>query len=133
MKPGSGGSPAAEAAASAHAWQAAVWTTVLAVGFLTLVGLARAGSILFWHVDERAPGTGGGASASLLASVLLLLAASVAMSAFAAPLQRYTAAAAEQIQDRAAYARAVLGERTATEGSTRPYRFPVPAPQEAPR
>ena len=119
-------------AASAHAWQAAVWTTVLAVGFLTLVGLARAGSILFWHVDERAPGTGGGASASLLGSVLMLLAASVAMSAFAAPLQRYTAAAAGQIQDRAAYARAVLGERTATDGSTRPYRFPVPAPQEAP-
>jgi multicomponent K+:H+ antiporter subunit D len=25
-----------------------VWSVVLAVGFLTLVGLARAGSILFW-------------------------------------------------------------------------------------
>lgn len=118
-------------AATPHAWQAAVWTTVLGVGFLTLVGLARAGSILFWHVDDDAPGTAGGASGQLLSATLMLLAATVAMSVFAAPLQRYTQAAAEQLLDRAAYARAVLGEQAAAEGTTRPYRFGAPARREA--
>jgi multicomponent K+:H+ antiporter subunit D len=120
-------------ASAPHAWQAAVWATVLGVGFLTLVGLARAGSILFWHVDDQAPGAASGASPRLLAATMLLLAATVAMSAWAAPLQRYTLAAAEQLVDRAAYARAVLGEATAAEGSTRPYRFssPPPLPKES--
>jgi len=118
-------------AATPHAWQAAVWTTVLGVGFLTLVGLARAGSILFWHVSDEAPGAASGASAQLLSATLMLLAASVAVSAFAAPLQRYTQAAAEQLLDRAAYARAVLGEQAASQGTTRPYRFETPSRQEA--
>jgi multicomponent K+:H+ antiporter subunit D len=48
---------------------------VLVVGFLTLVGLARAGSILFWHVRARLPGTGAGQPALLSATVLLLASA----------------------------------------------------------
>jgi len=47
----------------------------------------------------------------------------VAMSVFAGPMQRYTRAAAEQLGDRAAYGRAVLGEGAQT---TRPYRFEAP-------
>jgi multicomponent K+:H+ antiporter subunit D len=50
----------------------------------------------------------------------------VALSAWPRRCQRYTDAAAAQLLDRAAYARAVLGERGATEVSTRPYRFSVP-------
>jgi multicomponent K+:H+ antiporter subunit D len=42
---------------------------------------------------------------------------------FAAPVQRYTDAAAAQLSDRAAYARAVLGPELADRGTTRPYRF----------
>ncbi len=53
--------------------------------------------------------------------MLALLAITVAMSVFAAPIQRYTAAAAEQLVDRAAYARAVLGARGAATDSARPY------------
>ncbi|GAB4120256.1 MAG: monovalent cation/H+ antiporter subunit D [Rubrivivax sp.] len=106
-----------------HPAQAAVWTVVLAVGFLTLVGLARAGSILFWHArPELPPGASAGASPRLVGATLLLLAATVAMSVFAAPLQRYTEAAAAQLTDRAAYARAVLGERGEAVDTTRPYR-----------
>ncbi|HLL20468.1 MAG TPA: monovalent cation/H+ antiporter subunit D [Rubrivivax sp.] len=117
-------------AATPHTWQVAVWTTVLAVGFLTLVGLGRAGSLLFWHVREELPGTSAGASGKLVAATTLLLAATVAMSVFAAPIQRYTSAAALQLLDRAAYARAVLGEDGERTQTTRPYRFSPPAPAQ---
>lgn len=109
-------------ASSAHAWQVAVWIVVLGVGFLTLVGLARAGSVLFWHMRPELPPCGdAGASPKLVGATLALLGATVAMSVFAAPLQRYTDAAALQLADRAAYARAVLGEGVTD--TTRPYRF----------
>jgi multicomponent K+:H+ antiporter subunit D len=45
------------------------------------------------------------------------------MSVAAAPLQRYTDAAAAQLRDRAAYARAVLGTDGEATETTRPYRF----------
>ncbi len=107
-------------AASAHPWAVAVWAVVLGVGFVTLIGLARAGSILFWAVRQEENDTSAsGASPRMLAATLLLLGASVAMSVFAAPLKRYTDAAAAQLLDRDAYARAVLGIARDT---ARPYR-----------
>ncbi|MDH5540284.1 MAG: monovalent cation/H+ antiporter subunit D [Rhizobacter sp.] len=107
-----------------HPAVVAVWSVVLLVGFFTLVGLARAGSILFWSVRADAPGSGSGASPQLLFATLTLLAAGVAMSVFAAPLQRYTDAAAAQLLDRAAYADAVLGEQGGLQAdTTRPYRI----------
>ncbi len=119
-------------AASAHGWAVAVWAVVLGVGFLTLVGLARAGSILFWHVRSDLPaqqGSGGsGGSLKLLGATGALLLASVLMSVAAAPIQRYTEAAALQLQDRAAYAEAVLAEQGgAAARSTRPYDGRLPA------
>lgn len=116
-------------AASDHAWQVTVWVVVLGVGFLTLVGLARAGSVLFWHMrPELAPQGGAGASPKLVGAMMALLVTTVAMSVFAAPLQRYTAAAALQLLDRKAYARAVLGSDE--RATTRPYRFEGGARQE---
>ena len=112
-------------ASSIHAWQVAIWTTLIGVGFLTLVGLARAGSILFWHVRDDAPGSTSGASTKLISATLALLAATVAMSVWAAPIQRYTAQAAAQLLDREAYARAVLGEAGLGAQTTRPYGFPA--------
>ena len=109
-------------ASSEHTWQAAIWTTVLGVGFLTMIGLARAGSIMFWHVRDDLPAsTPSGTSPKLIGATLLLLATTVAMSVFAAPIQRYTAATALQLNDRAAYARAVLGAQGEATQSTRPY------------
>lgn len=117
-------------AAAAHPWMGLVFAVVLVAGLLTLVGLARAGSILFWHVREDLPAcTMSGGSARLQGATALLLALTVAMSVFAGPVQRYAMAAAEQLGDRAAYGRAVLGEGAQT---TRPYRFDAPA-AEAPR
>ncbi|HMM84059.1 monovalent cation/H+ antiporter subunit D [Azohydromonas sp.] len=109
-------------AASAHAWQPAVWSVVLGAGFLTLIGLARAGSVLFWHTRADAPSRGdAGASLPLVGATVVLLGATLAMSVFAAPIQRYTEAAARQLVDREAYARAVLGD--GVRDTARPYRF----------
>ena len=106
-----------------HAGAVAVWAVVLTVGFFTLIGLARAGSILFWNVRADMPTTASGASPRLIVATLVLLAFSVAMSAFAEPLKRYTDAAAAQLLDRRAYAEAVLGPQGLATETTRPYRI----------
>lgn len=112
-------------ASSMHGWQTAVWTVVLLVGFLAMLGLARAGNVLFWHVRHDLPPCGdSGASPKLVTAALSLLGAAVAMSIFAAPLMRYTAATAQQLLDRPAYARAVLGDQGGMHADTaRPYRL----------
>ncbi|MDC8786976.1 monovalent cation/H+ antiporter subunit D [Roseateles koreensis] len=98
-------------AATNHPGSTWVWTVLLVVGFCTLLGLARAGSILFWHVSDDAPeASHAGSSPKLILATCSLLAASVGLSVFAAPVQRYTTAAAVQLGDRAAYGRAALGE-----------------------
>jgi multicomponent K+:H+ antiporter subunit D len=112
-------------ASVAHPLAATVWTVVLAVGFLTLIGLARAGSVLFWSVRPDVPGGSAGASPMLLLATLSLLAMSVLLSVFAAPVQRYTQATAQQVLQRADYAKAVLGSPTAD--TVRPYRVPQTA------
>ncbi|MCV2354073.1 monovalent cation/H+ antiporter subunit D [Paucibacter sp. B2R-40] len=117
-------------AASSHAWAPLVWTVMLVVGFCTLLGLARAGSILFWHVRDDLPASASaGGSPKLVLATCSLLAASVLLSVAAAPVQSYCQAAALQLTDRAAYAGAVLAEPGAGLGSagvlpqtTRPYR-----------
>jgi multicomponent K+:H+ antiporter subunit D len=112
-------------AAARHDWHVAVWAVILGVALLTLIGLARAGSILFWHVRDDLPARGAsGASPRLVAATLSLLAATVAMSVWAAPIQRYTEAAARQLVDRQAYARAVIGD---TRDTTWPYPAGSPA------
>lgn len=105
----------------AHAW---VWTVVLVVSFLTLIGLARAGSILFWSVlPGTNPSVHSGSSLRLLLATLSLLALSLLLAVAASPLKRYTDAAATQLTDRAAYARAVLGPVGGEDATTtRPYR-----------
>jgi multicomponent K+:H+ antiporter subunit D len=103
--------------ASSAPW---VWTVVLAVGFLSLLTLSRAGSVLFWAADAgqgRSTVTAGGTT---LGAALLLTAALVGLTLAAGPIKRYTDAAAAQLDDRAAYVRAVFGEAAATP-STRPY------------
>lgn len=114
-------------ASLAHPLAATVWAVVLGVGFLTLIGLARAGSVLFWSVRRDVPSGASGASPSLVGATLALLGLSVALSVFAGPVQRYTAEAAQQLGDRAAYARAVLGDPAAA--TVRPYRVPQTAPE----
>ena len=90
---------------------AVVWAVVLSVGLLGMIGLARAGVILFWHVpedtqpDQAAPPI----NRVLVGMTLLLLSMGCVMATFAAPMQRYMQATAQQLYDRSAYAQAVLG------------------------
>ncbi|CDS49977.1 Na(+) H(+) antiporter subunit D [Polaromonas sp. CG9_12] len=108
----------------AHAW---VWSVVLVTSVMTMVGLARAGSILFWNVlPERPTGTvsiRAGTSLRLTRATLGLLGLSLLLAVAASPLKRYTDAAALQLTDRAAYAQAVLGRVGGTAADTaRPYK-----------
>ncbi|NML18331.1 monovalent cation/H+ antiporter subunit D [Azohydromonas caseinilytica] len=107
-------------AASGHAGAAGVWAVLLLMGLGSLLALARAGSVLFWQAHGA--GTAARAPACGLAAVLWLLAAGVALSVGAGPVQRYTQAAAQQLGDVAGYAQAVLPEAGgASAHSTRPY------------
>jgi multicomponent K+:H+ antiporter subunit D len=109
------------AATPAQGW---VWAVVLSAGFLTLIGLARAGSILFWQVlpiNNQMSNSGG--SWRLTSATLGLLGLSLVLAAGASPLKRYTDAAAVQLADHTGYAQAVLGPvGGAAAQTTRPYR-----------
>jgi multicomponent K+:H+ antiporter subunit D len=102
---------------------AVVWAVVLGAGFLTLLGLARAGSILFWNVlPERAGECAAGSSTRLTAATLGLLGISLLLAVAASPMKRYTDAAAAQLADRNLYADAVLqAVGGAAARTTRPY------------
>jgi multicomponent K+:H+ antiporter subunit D len=118
----------------AQAW---VWTVVLCVGFFTIVGLARAGVILFWHVqpDPDEAQSNSGSSAKLLSAVWAFMALTLAMAVLASPIKRYADDTAAQLADTAAYAKAVLGlEPGEMSRSLRPYdgaRSSRPAPATA--
>jgi multicomponent K+:H+ antiporter subunit D len=102
-----------------------VWAVVLIAGFFTLIGLARAGVILFWSVSPSGlqPGHGSGSSSRMLSATLGLLSLSLVLAIAASPLKRYTDAAAAQLADRSAYADAVLGPIGGPAAdTTRPYR-----------
>ena len=125
-------------AAAGHAWGVAVWAVVLGVGFFSLVGLARVGSVLFWGVQTPTQGPAAPPASAIraagrpLAACLALVAATVLLCLWAAPVQRYTAATAAQLMDRAAYGRAVLPETGGEQArTTRPYRIPQPRPEGA--
>jgi multicomponent K+:H+ antiporter subunit D len=118
----------------AQAW---VWTVVLCVGFFTIVGLARAGVILFWHVqpDPDEAQSNSGSSAKLLSAVWVFMALTLAMAVLASPIKRYADDTAAQLADTAAYAKAVLGLAPGEMSrSLRPYdgaRSSRPAPANA--
>ena len=109
---------------SGLASQAWVWTVVLTVGFFSIVGLARAGVVVFWHVQPDAHDAvpGGGSSAKLLSAIVSLMVLTVLMAVFASPIKRYTDQTAAQLSDPAAYRSAVLGVKPGgLSNSTRSY------------
>lgn len=108
-----------------------LWTVILLVGFLSLLGLARAGSLLFWAVEPGRGGGKSGASPRLLLASLSLLGALLAMTAAASPLKRYTDAAAQQLVDVVGTGRAVLGPDLGI-GAVRRYQ-PQDALQQTPQ
>ncbi len=99
-----------------------VWTVVLVVGFLTIVGLARAGVVVFWHVQPDVADNVSGSSTKLLSAPLMFMAVTVAMAVWASPIKRYTDALAQQLTDKAGYAQAVLQRQGGAElRTTVPY------------
>lgn len=96
-----------------------LWTVVLVVGFLSMIGLARAGVIIFWHLQPPSSAhTPAGSSPKMLSATWAFMAMTVILAVVAAPVKQYTDAAATQLSDRVAYQRAVLGDLG---NSTRPY------------
>ncbi len=112
---------------AAQAW---VWSVVLLVGFFSLVGLARAGVVVFWHIEPEA-GTShavAGSSPKLLSATLALMGVTVAIAVLAAPIKAYTDAAALQLADKPAYFDAVLrAQGGASIKTTKPYDGAAPA------
>ena len=104
----------------AQAW---VWSVVLVVGFFTIVGLARAGVIVFWHLQPEPEAVApSGSSLKLLSAAWAFMALTLALALLASPVKRYTDATALQLVDTAAYAEAVLGKQGGAAAHTvRPY------------
>jgi multicomponent K+:H+ antiporter subunit D len=97
---------------------AVLWTVLLGTGFLAMTALAWAGSALFWRTTgDRAPAARS--ALAQLAPAITVLACGVALALFAAPILRFTDAAAEQLADRRAYAARIL--RAADQPTVRPF------------
>jgi multicomponent K+:H+ antiporter subunit D len=89
----------------AAAW---IFAVVLAAGFLTLIAVSRAGSMVFWNVADDAPQRPGRARGGRVAAIVVLLGLLVAMSAFAGPLAAFTDAIAAGLLHPDAYVEAVF-------------------------
>lgn len=108
--------------AARHAPGAAwIWGAILLTSLVTIVGLARAGSDLFWKPfgtdgpdpsDEPAAEAVETPAAPALpfVAVFALLAGLVALTVLAGPAMDFAEATARQLYDPAGYIRAVLGE-----------------------
>lgn len=85
---------------------ALIWSVVLATSLISILGFARAGSLLFWKARESAPQedapTGPSGSLTFVA-VFGLLAGLVALTVFAGPITVWMDATAAELHDRNAY------------------------------
>jgi multicomponent K+:H+ antiporter subunit D len=95
-----------------------IWTVILITSLISIVGFARAGSLIFWK-SAGVPGPAGTAATEArhaaphsglpIAAAGAMLAAMVALTVFAGPVTGYLEATADGLYDRGAYIRAVLG------------------------
>ena len=89
-----------------------VWATILVTTFVGIIGLARAGSTLFWKSAAMGEGPMPAArwqrTADLMPATAILLLLAV-LTVLAGPAMDYMEAAAGQLFDRASYVDAVLG------------------------
>ena len=95
------------------AWAIWIWSIVLGTSLFVLLGLARAGSVVFWKsgADGSAaiPDEPGAGSAWRIAAVASLLALTAFLAVFAGPVTGRMAAAARDLVNPAVYVEAVLG------------------------
>ncbi|MEM0921513.1 MAG: monovalent cation/H+ antiporter subunit D [Pseudomonadota bacterium] len=92
------------------------WTAILAGSLLTIIGFARAGSVIFWKstaiaMPEPAEGEAPPpkATAGQVAPTMMALAALAGLAIFAGPVSAYLEDTTTQLFDRAGYIGAVLG------------------------
>ena len=89
------------------------WTAILVGSLLTIVGFARAGSVLFWKStalpDLESEATHNPASALQVAPVMLALTTLAALAVFAGPVSAYLQDTSAQLFDRDGYVTSVLG------------------------
>ena len=85
----------------------ALWAVLLLSGLTLVIAFSRAGSRLFWKVSPALPGGRHGVLA--LAPSVVLLGACLLLALAAAPVARFTQAAAGQLLAPADYVAAVLG------------------------
>ena len=96
-----------------HYWLAGI---ALCVSLLTVLSMARLWEEAFWkpsHLPASAPAASARLAVSIVAPIAFLVSLTIALSALAGPVSRVTRQAAEQLLDRNAYIRAVLGEGVA--------------------
>ncbi|MGY1425802.1 monovalent cation/H+ antiporter subunit D [Lysobacter sp. A289] len=84
-----------------------VWTAILVTSLMVIVGLARAGSRVFWRTEEHPPMAADGTIGTArripgtrwleTTAIVLLLGYGIAMSLAAAPILDYTRAAGHQL------------------------------------
>jgi multicomponent K+:H+ antiporter subunit D len=95
------------------------WTAILLGSLFTIVGFARAGSMLFWKStatppSAEAPPEAPPARAWEIAPTTALVALLAALAVFAGPVANYMEATSAQLFDRAGYIAAVLGQGEGT-------------------
>jgi multicomponent K+:H+ antiporter subunit D len=104
-----------------------IWGAILITSLVAVVGFARAGSLVFWKVEDRSAQTPAPeATAAALPFVATggLIAAVVAMTVFAGPVTAFLAATSAQLFDPQAYIAAVLETPRAIEALSLPQEYP---------
>ena len=103
---------------------ATIWGIILVTSLIGIVGLSRAGSLVFWKAhaaedfppmraepDEPPHDPAFPSAALALTATAALVAGMVALTVFAGPVMRYAEATARQLIDPAPYVQAVLQDQ----------------------
>lgn len=96
---------------------ATIWTIILVTSLISIVGFARAGSVIFWksaslpEPSEKAPAH----PVMPIAAAGVLLAAMVGLALFASPVTGYLESAAADLYSPSGYIRTVLGPEVVAE------------------
>lgn len=97
------------------AWRdqaAVIWPAILVSSFLMVLGLSRAGSLLFWKASAESPPSLPRPEPLALAATCALVAGIAALTIFAGPVNDWLAATAEAMHDGQSYISAVRLEGT---------------------
>ncbi len=105
-------------AAEPGAQMAWLWGTILIAGFLTLVAVSRAGSIVFWRNVEGHVSNPGKLTLPVSVSASALIAMTVVIVVLAGPISRYTDATAAQLHDPDGYI-TILGTQPVDQDSAK--------------